>query len=722
MTAVHSARWYRVAELRPRLVSQLRVRRQRVRGETWIVVSSAAGGRTVRLSAPAWQIAARLDGTRTVQQLWERALGSSEDPPTQDELIDLLAQLREAALLQFDRAADFELLLPHLDRVARPRGRNTLLAWRFPLANPSAPLDRLHGLGRLLFSRTMLWIWLAAVATLLVLAVQHGPALWAHGRTWLATPRFALLAALLYVPIKLLHELAHGLAVHRWGGRVREAGITLMVGLPVPYVDASAASGFVERRRRLAVGVAGIAAELAIASLALPLWLWLDDGLARDAAFVTLFVTGVSALLFNANPLQRLDGYYIFTDALDLPNLAPRSRRWWTEMLRRRLLRLPADEAMPVARGEARWLAAYAPLSWLMMMFIATLAIAWLGAMSLALGVVAGLVLLWQIGLRPVHRLFAPLRRAALAQSGSMRRWRRAALAATAVLAAVLLLPLPQRTLVQGVVWPPDQAQLRSDEDGFVASVAATDGAQVEHGTLVLELSNPKLQTDLQRQAARVSALEAELFGALPGAARGGEDKRAGDARAELSAAQGELEHLQQRVQALAVRAQASGRLALPAATDLAGRFVPRGRLLGQVLTNEAATVRVALPESQAQALRETPRAVSVRLASEPGRFHQAQLLRDSVGAVRQLPSAALSDRHGGDIATDPSDREALQPLHPVVLLDVQLDAAPGETAAASGRLGERAWVRFDTGFAPLALQLTRALQRELLKRFNPSF
>ena len=115
MTAVHSARWYRVAGLRPRLAPQLRVRRQRVRGESWIVVSSPAGGRTVRLSAPAWQIAARLDGTRTVQQLWDRALASGEDPPTQDELIDLLAQLREAALLQFDPAADFDLLLPPLD-------------------------------------------------------------------------------------------------------------------------------------------------------------------------------------------------------------------------------------------------------------------------------------------------------------------------------------------------------------------------------------------------------------------------------------------------------------------------------------------------------------------------------------------------------------------------------------------------------------------------------
>ncbi|MBK7238326.1 MAG: hypothetical protein IPI02_23060 [Sterolibacteriaceae bacterium] len=35
--------------------------------------------------------------------------------------------------------------------------------------------------------------------------------------------------------IKLLHELAHGLAVRRWGGKDDQAGITLMLGPPVPW-------------------------------------------------------------------------------------------------------------------------------------------------------------------------------------------------------------------------------------------------------------------------------------------------------------------------------------------------------------------------------------------------------------------------------------------------------------------------------------------------------
>ena len=720
MSTLHSPRWHRVAALKPRLAPSLRVRRQHVRGWTWIVLSGGSG-RSVRLERAAWALAGRFDGRSSVQQLWDQAMTQAADPPTQDEVIDLLAQLREAALLQFDRGADFDRLLPQLQRTERTAGSRSLLAWRVPVADPSALLARLHVAGRLSFSLPAAWLWAAAMLSLLLLALQHGPALWAHGAQWLTTPRYALLAALLYVPVKALHELAHGLAVQRWGGVVREAGVTLMLGLPVPYVDASAAAAFVQRRCRVVVGAAGIMAELALAAAALPLWLWLDDGLAREVAFVVLFITGVSTLLFNANPLQRLDGYFIATDALDLPNLAPRSRRWWSEKLQSLVAPSAGSEPMTLARGETPWLVAYAPLSWSCQVLVAALAVVWLGSVSFALGCTAGLLLGWQVGVRPALRLLAPLRGAALAQSGDARRWRSLLAGGAVAVLAVLALPLPQHTLVQGIVWPPDEAQLRSDEDGFVELVLAADGQTVTAGSVVLQLANPRLQSELQRQQARVSGLETRLYGALPGgsAAASGDAAQAqpGDAEIELTTARATLEHLQQRVDALAVRARAGGRLALPHAADLPGHYVARGRLLGQVLDAAPPTVRVALPEAEAAALRAAPREVSVRLAATPALQHRAELLRDGGAAQRQLPSAALADRHGGAIATDPRDPEALRSLKPVLLFDVRLPAGVGNV-----RLGERAWVRVDTGWAPLAAQAARALRSTLLQRFNAAF
>ncbi len=703
-----------MATLRPRLSPQARLRRQRVRGETWYLLSDPSVGRSVRLNAAAYAIAGRLDGQRSMQQVWERVLQHGQDAATQDEVIDLLAQLREAALLQVDRAANFDLLLPHLEQVMNPPGRNSLLSWRVPLGNPSPLLRRLDPLAHLLFSRRALLLWLAALLLLLVLVLQHGPTLWAHGQRWLATPRFALLALLLYLPIKLLHELAHGLAVRRWGGVVREAGVTVMLFLPVPYVDASAASTFNQRRHRVAVGAAGIMVELALAALALPLWLWLGDGWLRDVCFVTLVVAGVSTLLFNGNPLQRLDGYYILCDAADLPNLGPRSRQWWLDVLRRHMLGQRGADAMALARGELPWLVAYAPLSWLYGMVIAALAVFWLGQLSLPLGLGCALLLAWQMLLRPVLRLLGQLRSTALAQHGTTQRWRVLVVGVAAALLVTLLAPWPQRTLVQGVVWPPEQAQLRADEAGVVEALLARDGQTVHTGEVVLQLGNGQLDAQLAAQRARVGALEVTLVSALPTSGVG-----TGDARAELSAAQAELERLQERVSGLALRANIAGRLALPGAADLPGNFVRRGALLGQVLTDGRATVRVALPEAEARDLLRLQGAVSVRLAASPQTRHAATLLRDSGGAVLRLPSAALSQRHGGQVATDPQDREDLRPVQPVVLLDVALND-PGGSAGA--RIGERAWVRFDNGHTPLVQQVLRVLRQRVLQHFNPQF
>lgn len=726
MTAVYSSRWYRVATLKPRWTTQLKVRRQRQRGETWYLLFGAGNARSVRLNAAAYAFAGRLDGRHSIQELWDYLLNSAHDAPTQSEVIELLAQLSEASLIQFDQMADAERLLSHQERVAKPKRRNSLLAWRIPLFDPSPLLNRLTRLQSVLFSPTAALLWLAVMLLFLLSAIEQAPTLVAHAQQWLTTPRYAALAMLLYPPIKLLHELAHGLAIQRWGGTVPNAGITLMFGLPVPWVDASAATAFSQRRQRVIVGAAGMMAELALAALAFLLWCYRPDGLVRDAAFVTVFIAGVSTLFFNANPLQRLDGYYILTDLLDLPNLAARSRQWWQDLLRRRLLRVSqgpiasGDEPMALAPGERPWLAAYAPLAWLYSGFIAVMAMLWLGSFSRYLGVLGGGLLGWQMLVRPVVTLLANLRRSALAKQNTARRWHRLLWIAGALIAILLLLPLPQRTQVQGVVWPPDQAQLRCDEAGFVSEVLVRDGAVVSPGEIIMRLDNPALRAQIERQSARIGSLETEAVNALAGGLGAGQEGfddqgRSANAEAELSRARSELDQLVARAAGLDIRAQIAGRVALPVVTDLAMRYLQRGTLVGQVIDDTPSTIRVVLPESEASDLGNRVNRVSVRLASSLEQARAASLVRDGAAAVSQLPSAALSQRHGGPVPTDPQDKNDLKPLRPVVLLDVRL-----QHGFLGARLGERAWVRFDAGFSPLILQFGRYVRRELLHRLSP--
>jgi putative peptide zinc metalloprotease protein len=80
--------------------------------------------------------------------------------------------------------------------------------------------------------------------------------------------------------------------------------------------------------------------------------------------------------------------------------------------------------------------------------------------------------------------------------------------------------------------------------------------------------------------------------------------------------------------------------------------------------------------------------------------------------ATNSLPSAALGDRYGGSIITDPKDPEALRTLEPVFLFDVAVPSQRFE------RAGARAWVRIDHGREPLATQWGRSLRRVVLRHF----
>ena len=153
--------------------------------------------------------------------------------------------------------------------------------------------------------------------------------------------------------IKGLHELGHALAVRRWGGEVLEAGFSLFVLVPTPYVDASASAAFAARHQRLVVAAAGIMVELAIAAAALVVWLNVQPGWARDLAFVTMFIASVSTLIFNANPLLRFDGYYMLCDALHLPN-RDKQQAWWMHGDLRMLGDRSATAHVEFAAGERR--------------------------------------------------------------------------------------------------------------------------------------------------------------------------------------------------------------------------------------------------------------------------------------------------------------------------------------------------------------------------------
>jgi len=709
---VFSSSWYRVAALKPRLRRHAQLHRHTYRDQVWYVLEDAGNGRCHRLSAGAHQLAAQMDGTHSVAQLWEQATQTMGDAaPTQDETIRFLGQLHAADLLTTDAAPDTDEIFRRHDKQSRRKRRQRLanpLAIRIPLFDPDPFLTRALPWVRPLFTWTGLVLWLLLIGSAVVLAAVHWGELTGNLADRVLTPANLLVLWLAYPLVKVLHELGHGFAAKVWGTPVHEIGIMLLVLMPIPYVEASAASAIQEKGRRMVVGAAGIMVELGLAALALFVWLLVEPGLVRTLAWNLMLIGGVSTLLFNGNPLLRYDGYYVLADAIEIPNLATRSNRYFGYLFQRYLFDLRDARSPVAAPGEAAWFLVYGIAAYCYRLFVLFLIVLFVASRFFVIGI---LLALWALAAQFVWPLLKQIW--FLLDAPQLRRRRARALGASGALVlggAVLigLVPVPSWTRADGVVWLPEDSRVRAETDAFVTRVLVTDGQTVQTGEPLIASDDPVLHLRVRLLESKRAELEARLIEA------GYRDRsRLQMVREEIGAVEADLTRARERLAALRIRSPAAGTLILPGAVDLPGRFVTRGQVLGYVVAGTVTQVRVVVEQGAIARVRDHTRAVQVWPAGWGSTPVSAAVARLVPAATGKLPSAALGISGGGTIAVDPADEAGTKTLDPVFQLDLALPPGTG-----SEYPGSRVAVRFDHGYEPLAVQWYRALRRLFLSHF----
>ncbi len=720
--SLFSPHWYRIANLHPQLRPHVRVRRQTMRGQLWYVLHNEAGQRFHRVNERAYELIGRLDGQRSVGELWSVLIKLYGDAaPTQSEVIRILGQLTEAGLVQAEVTPDVRAQSARRQQSERRAARARLnpLSFRLPLFDPTAVLERGTGLAHAVFRPAMFWFWLALVLLAGGLAWGHRGELAAQASELAQTPRSLLWVWLVYPVMKLLHELGHGLALRRFDCESHEVGVSFMLLMPLPYIDATSAHRLSQRSRRALVSAAGIMVELTLAALALLVWLNVEPSWVKDLAFVVMSLGGLSTVLFNGNPLMRYDGYYLLCDVLDLPNLATRSTEHGLALVAGALKRVlgmkppkPADddgEAQgPVGDGleQVAW-TLYSPLSWAYRTALSASLVLWLAEYSALLAIALAVWLSLSLVVTPVQRCWA-----AVHGDPDLGRARGKTLAVSGVvLAGVVTLvgfvPWSSSVMTQGVVWPTEQAQVRAAADGEVAQLLVRDGEPVRAGQPLVVLRNPDLAMRVQVAEARVQVAQAQLASAYTS-----NPLDAGNAQAALERDQQALAQEQAEADHLTLRAGRDGVFVLPQADDWANRHVLKGTLIGYVIDASNVTVRAAVSEQDVGAVRARVRSVSVQLDEALGQRQPGQVIREVPAAANQLPGAALAERNGGPFATDPDDKQMLRTTGPVYLFDVAL---PGAELA---HLGGRVYVRFDLAPQTLWQRLAWRARQIFLRHF----
>jgi putative peptide zinc metalloprotease protein len=504
-----------------------------------------------------------------------------------------------------------------------------------------------------------------------------------------------LLLLLTYPFVKALHELGHGYAVKKWGGEVHEIGVMFLVFMPVPYVDASAASVFHEKWRRALVGAAGILVEMFLAALALFVWLNAEEG--------------VSTLLFNGNPLLRFDGYYVLADLIEVPNLGMRSNRYLGYLIQRHLFGVASAESPVTARGEAPWLFCYAIASFCYRIFIMTAIVSFVASKFFVIGV---LIAIWAMVLMLGVPLVKQLR--FLLTSPVLRRRRGRALSVTAaVMAAVatvlLVIPLPYATVTEGVVWASSEAAVHAGAEGTVAEVLARPNTLVAEGDPLIRMEDPFLDARVKVLEARVRELQ--LRYADRDVTNLVEAKIVAE---QLRHAEADLKLARKHQRDLLVRSRTGGQFMLPDAADLPGRFVHKGEVLGFTTRLDDTVVRVIVAEAEAELVQQRTSDIEVRFVERMAETIPATIERKVPLFSGDLPSMALSTLGGGEIAIDPTSPERMQAFAKLLHLELK----PASMKAVSA-LGGRVYVRFSHGAEPLAFRIYRKVRQVFLKQFN---
>jgi putative peptide zinc metalloprotease protein len=709
----YSPSWYRVASLKPRLRSHARILRQHFRGQLWYVLQDPASGRFHRFTPAAYLLISLMNGNRTVREIWELACSRvGDDVLTQDEMIQLLAQLYQVDVLHADVPPDIEEMSARASKVSRRKLAMSLmnpLALRLPLLDPDVFLTATLPAVRPLFSRIGASLIAVVVGCAMALAAVHWAELTANVFDRVLVWESLVLLIVTYPFVKILHELGHAYAVKCWGGEVHELGLMLLVFLPVPYVDASSSAAFPEKWRRALVGAAGIIVELVLASLALFVWLDVEEGLLRAFTYNVMLIGGVSTILFNGNPLLRFDGYYVLADLLEIPNLADRAKRFINYLIIRNLFGVKGAASPATSPGEPFWFILYGVSAFCYRVGIVLAIILVVAAKFFVIGAVLAI---WSC----VIMVGVPSGKAVwfLFTSPVLARQRRRAIGisagvVTAIAIMLLLVPVPYRTVAEGIIWTPGEASVFARTEGTVVALLSEPNSFVSRGDPLIRLEDPLLDAKVRVLEASVRELELRRI-----AVAGSDPLQKQLFEEQLDRAKGDLDLHRKRTADLVVRSPGDGRFVLRRPNELLGKFAHRGEIVAFVATFDSPIVRLVVPEDELDLVRTRPESIEIRLVDKIDAIYPGFILREIPNISDRLPSLALGTPGGGNVVIDPRD-----PKNPKAMTKLlQIELGFREPLSIS-EMGGRVYARFDHGNEPLAWRFYRDLRQLFLRRFN---
>ncbi|MGB6044005.1 MAG: efflux RND transporter periplasmic adaptor subunit, partial [Pirellulales bacterium] len=690
-------------------------------GRAGYIIEDVVNSKFFRLGMAEYHFVSLLNGKRTVRDaLAMTATARPDDSLTEHDVAMLCQWLVDTDLAHTDSSSAADRLHAASTKAAKRQfmSRINPIFIRIPLLRPEGLLNRLAPWLGWLFSPLALVAWLILVTWAAGVLAINGDR-FADSISGIFSPNGYILLIASWVILKVLHELGHGLACKRFGGYVREAGVVLLLFLPIAYIDTSSSWRFRSRLQRIITAAAGMYVELGLAAVAMLAWNATGDGLLNQFFANLVLMASITTLLFNANPLMRFDGYYMLSDALDVPNLYGSGQQYLQYAGRKWLMGLNGT-LPPWPQRAARMIKIYGFASFAWRIFICTAMLVAAATLFHGAGIVIAVlgIISW-VGV-PAYRF------ARFAFTGKNLRWSqrgRLVLTSSAIVSVVVVVfcvcPWPFAHRAPGYVEYSPVTVVRADSAGFLRTIHVRNGQRVEQGDVLAVLQNDDLELELAGLDLRIEQSRLKRI--------------AHQTRHEMAAYQAEQKEVESlkkqkaeikaQVHQLTMRAPAAGTVLRRRLDGLAGIYLKQGDEILSIGNNSQKEIRLSVAQQDVEFFRSALDAtVQVRIAG--GTKIQATLTELEPRASQEPPHLSLCATNGGSLAVQQSapptdDEQSAGPSYQLV--EPRFSGTVPLNAGQSERIfsGQRAVVRLTGQTESIGRHLYRSFQDWLKIRFD---
>ena len=684
-------RFARLRSVQTALRSDLTVSRQKYQGKPVYMVHDPVSFKNHRLSTYEYAVVRSLNRNQTLraafQTLVEQQVLENDD---EEQFYEFIVRLHAINLVQLPvnngaELYDRSIKIEQQDRKSKVLG---FLFLKMPLTNPDRFLTQTQFVGRLIYTKAFLLLWLVAAFAAGAVLLARGDEFFAPLNGILSAQNLPFLWISLIV-LKVIHELGHGYACKRFGGRVPEMGAMLLAGTPAAYVDASAAWAFPRKWQRLVVMFGGMFFESMVAIIAIFVWAFSANPSIASCAYQLFIMAGLVTIFFNANPLMRFDGYFILSETLGIQNLRPQADKQLNAFWKWLFLGIrPAADSKSFR--EKLWLAAYGIAAGLYKQFL-IIAIAVILCYKIPL---IGVLLATFHITTTIYTTSSKVLRYLLADAETKDRRGRARIVAASAFAllpaCLFLIPVPGGIQTKGIVGFEKENFVRAQSPGFLTNVNYRVGEEVATGDLLLTSANPELEEDLLEKSVELNRSLMEYQ-----ALRSDQIKDA--AKLEPILLQREKNVLQAKDEfaRLRVLSPATGRLAKSLTTDRIGEFLKIGKELAVIVDGEL-ILRTWLNEEQVRAADlKVGNQVEFRLPGQPLKSSLATIKLVEPAREEVFAQQSLTQLGGETIVIDPLTGKPAENIYEVQLSvqDPQIDNDGFE--AEGFQMGAKVSLRF---------------------------